>query len=774
MKRLALILLASASLQAETSRGYIGEYYDGKKLQENGELDKAAAAYQRALDLSLEANNPDYATSAGLKAAYVYYRQNKRVEAGKLCREVLEALQPLPTPGPNGDAMRRAQLFGLMERGLFAEGKIGAGWKANRAAAETLRQKKVAPDGDGPPVSLRDLKEVPLALRSLVWRLIEREAEYLDIAGRSQEALKVLEAAVTLARERGDRLPKNERFYAFKTGVLYSTQLDFLGFEPEALAAAEALLAESGADIPVASRMNLKLNILRNRSQWHGPSEEILAEARTIGAALTAISVNVSGVKRLLAKMELDLKESEDAIAKLAEAISDHESKGEWFEAAYAMRDSLVALTEMDRDGLDTHFIEVLQRMRSQGNKRGEPTVYGGYGRYLRKQGRHGEAIEMYREALRLVRIFDRPLHEVPYLCSLAACYQDLGNTDGARAIFAELDALLTAHAEIPPKRRVMIEYARGRFLASTGELDPAREAFARARRIGRELPAWQLRWVTPEIEEAVLAASPPEPAATGSAAAVHLQPTGVLSVSLPDRIALSRLILTNRGSATAAGTLRAVGPGAVLTGKRGFQFHTGQAEQVVERPLSLRAGENLHIPTSAIRGGDLRKCGMRFSWLGGPETKRHESTWEVEWDPESRGNIVLDASLLSANPFRSVHFVHHLAAPAGRTEPIPFRVVSPREIRIEYYDDEDGRLLAIDCNGNGEFDEVGDLHVVGPGNLGTVWVPVSPTSEISAVEIRLYAADRELIPLDPNGITLKAQTHLGKAWRTESENILR
>ena len=104
----------------------------------------------------------------------------------------------------------------------------------------------------------------------------------------------------------------------------------------------------------------------------------------------------------------------------------------------------------------------------------------------------------------------------------------------------------------------------------------------------------------------------------------------------------------------------------------------------------------------------------------------------------------------------------------------MPFRIVSPRSIRIEYYDGEDGELLAIDGNGNGEFDEQGDLHVSGPGGLAAVWVPISPTNEISAVEIRLYAAEEDFILLEPNGITLEAQTHAEGAWRTESDNILR
>ena len=92
--------------------------------------------------------------------------------SGKLEREVLTALDAPQDHSPERTLLRRVQFFGSIERGLLAEGKTGAAWQADRAAAETLRGKKIAAHSDGRSITRvvdldQDISPIPDA-RQLV------------------------------------------------------------------------------------------------------------------------------------------------------------------------------------------------------------------------------------------------------------------------------------------------------------------------------------------------------------------------------------------------------------------------------------------------------------------------------------------------------------------------------------------------------------------------------------------------------------------------------
>jgi hypothetical protein len=144
------------------------------------------------------------------------YRQGKVVEAGRFARQVILALDAYEVQDADGDAVRRATIFDYLERGLLMEGRIGEAMRANRAAAETLRGRKVSADADAPPTSLAEVIPLSPELRSLGWRLIERESELLDYAGRTLDSRALLDDTATYLNHNWSQLESSERFYAFK------------------------------------------------------------------------------------------------------------------------------------------------------------------------------------------------------------------------------------------------------------------------------------------------------------------------------------------------------------------------------------------------------------------------------------------------------------------------------------------------------------------------------------------------------------------------------
>ena len=386
MRLCHLIAVLASHCAATANADYIQEFFQARSV-EKSDPQASVDGMVRSFHQAVEAKDCEYASVAGLNACLGIYGQGKVVECGTMAREIISALVPLEDLYPESTTLRSVQLFGYMERGLLAEGKVGAAWQANRAAAERLRGKKVSATADGPSVTLADLDSLTPTLRIYGLRLIEREANLLDISGRSNEARTLLDAAATwLGKDWQTRLEPTERFYAFKLLAARAELIDFLGYHQEAIQAEQDLVqAVGGQGIFEQSHRTLRINLLRNLSQWSGPSQEILDQARDIAAQMKTRAVD-NQVDRLLAKMEFDFKQSREPIESLRRQALKNQALGDSFEATYSERDGLFARVSLGEANLDAEFHQLLRKIRSYGNKRGEPSLFRSFGSYFRTQ----------------------------------------------------------------------------------------------------------------------------------------------------------------------------------------------------------------------------------------------------------------------------------------------------------------------------------------------------------------------------------------------------
>ncbi len=774
MRLLPQVFVSLFTIAAATAQGsYQAEFYAAKEIQKT-DVPAAIEGMKRSFHLAVEAGNADYATSAGLNGAYQMYESKKSIEAGRFSREVITALDALDYQTVDGDALRRVQLFGLMERGLQTEGKIGAAWQANRAAAETLRGKKLSADGDGRSITVAELKNLPPALRSYGWRLVEREADMLDFVGRSLEARTLLEQAVAALGDDWQRIPKLEQFYAFKLRARLCELLDYLGYEKQALDAQQALL-HSGADLAEvrSSHLTLQINFLRNLSQWDGPSEKLLDQAREIGASIDA-SNSVNNSTRLLAKMELDLRHSQEALAALNADAKKQNALGQFLESAYADRDSLVSRAEAGEANLDSEFIALLAKMRAQGNKRGEPNIYKEYGSYLIACNRPGEAIPLFQEALRLKRSFGLILHEPTLLSSIFNARIASGDIEGAKVTLAELSAFITQYEkELPTARRVLAEIFRAFALGKLGEKDAAKASLDLARRLAVDLPEYRRRLLQPDQEEAIINPDKITPPATIVAARLPIQPLEVVTVAAPKIEAHTRFVVANPNYASVRGQWLIAGPGAVANPAGTVNFTVGKPDVTLLLAQTVISGGEATLTASmaAAESVDTAKVSVVWRQPGFPDSDG--SIWNVQWSAASAGRVVLDASQIETNPFRSISLFHEMAVPLGEITGIPFRLKSPVPLRFEYYDPATQELLAIDANGNGDFTETGDLHNRGPSGIACAMAPVKSAAASVTVEIRIFAPSGEALAITP-ALVLETEIYRNNTWIKEAESVLK
>jgi hypothetical protein len=765
--KLLLILILAASPLIAAEDGYIQQWFKAEEFRKSGDKKAEFEARLRCFDLAIEANDKNYSYAAASTSVYALYNSGRQVDAGKLAHEVLEKLNTLPKEDTFIAKACHSEIFMVLDRGLQAQGRIGDGWRANDAVAAILRGKHPGPDDGGEAITVDEILRLPANLRAIGWRSLGREADYLDIAGRSQDALDLLAEAKSAIGDQWNQLQTHEKFYAFKVLSSYAMQLDFLGYSKDALDLQAELLLRSADDPVTGSYLTLKMNHLRNLSQWEGPSEEILEKARQAGEEMKAMGgLNATGVDRLIAKMELDLEDSKAALQALAEVIAKNESSEEWFEATYSARDSMAARSRSGEEIPDSDYFEVLEKMRAQGNKRGEPSTYTEFANHLVRTGRLSEALPLYREALRLVRCFRRDLHEIPLLCRILDVQLETGNTAEVQAALDELNAAIVRIKNIPPERIVLAAIPRAQAYLALEREKEAREIIAQAIAAGQGLPDHKLTPVSKEVLSALfgnpitLTNTTPE-----TSPIVKIQPELVTTLAIPGDTAAARFTLINSSPSSATKNLIVTGSGA-QTRNGNIYFDPNKPSQQIELAVSLSAGSEKTIEIETNSSTTNSEFKAELQW----ETSESVAQWIVNWDDNARNSVILDASQIKGNPFRAITFSHHVQLPVG-IRAAAFRLVSPEPMRVEYYDTRSSHLIAIDANGNGDFSEEGDLHISGLDGTAAAWI----TEETgSSIELRIFGTTGYgIIPLD-EPITLRAEVLRQGIWSLEAEDILR
>lgn len=410
--------------------------------------------------------------------------------------------------------------------------------------------------------------------------------------------------------------------------------------------------------------------------------------------------------------------------------------------------------------------------MRGQGNKRGEPSIYKEYDDYLLDRGRPAEAISMFQESLRLERSFGLVLHEPHLLSRLFSARFAAGDRDGARATLAELEMFIAKYKhELPIARRVYAETLRAIALGKLGEKSAAKSALELARQLAVDLPPYRCVLLQPDKEAEIVDPVGKIPSVvTTTPAQLQIQPLEVVSTVSPGNDARRRFVATNSGAIGVTSQWIVSGPGVLAGSSNDVHFTAGKPVTSVRLPLIVRSGGEASLRVS-ISGADA----MDFAKISVADAQNPEkiATWEVNWQAEPSSRIVLDASLLESNPFRSISLFHELAVPPGETVGIPLRLRSPVLLRLEYYDPTDQRLLAVDANGNGDFTDSGDYHSGSPTATACAVVPIHDASAQLAVEIRIFSITGEPLAITPT-MVLETEIYRNGGWVKEAESILK
>ena len=193
--------------------------------------------------------------------------------------------------------------------------------------------------------------------------------------------------------------------------------------------------------------------------------------------------------------------------------------------------------------------------------------------------------------------------------------------------------------------------------------------------------------------------------------------------VSSPDKeLGRSRFLLTNAGAFTVGGTLKVTANGAVVTawqsGKAGLYITLGQGgTEPAARPLRLLPGQQLEVYVE--HGPGVAEDTVRVVWDGGEKAGRgvRDVLFYGGFAFGLGGECRECFNSMPDGAFRSI--MKSTSGDAARRIQ-NLSVQASAACRLEIYDHDTGRLLAVDAEGDGAYLGSGDQVF---GGLGPRWL---------------------------------------------------
>ena len=328
--------------------------------------------------------------------------------------------------------------------------------------------------------------------------------------------------------------------------------------------------------------------------------------------------------------------------------------------------DSEFGLSTGSLDGIESQLMEALKLCQSKGIKHIEPRLYQLYSSYLLQSGDLSGALQIQVKAIE--QIEGLKLHPlIPSTTTrLASIYESLGNPETALSILQNNEE--TRIQDVATINRLKQEIAKRTSQKNSREL-----------------------------------------------ATVDLQPEIITSAPLPDRRFETVFTLSNLSpkDATIRFSITGVADFKPLISPNTLHFDItpsqSQESETVDTNLRLGSMEQQFIHL-AIEPQVLLSETPSFKLSASSESITREATLTLLRDPGTISSAVIDAALIRDNPFYLISTFHHLSNADPETQKeVGLRAVASQPTRIEAYD-ENGILLFIDAQGNGSFDDPGDL----------------------------------------------------------------
>ena len=196
------------------------------------------------------------------------------------------------------------------------------------------------------------------------------------------------------------------------------------------------------------------------------------------------------------------------------------------------------------------------------------------------------------------------------------------------------------------------------------------------------------------------------------AAGGVDLQPkeSRVMVSSAHQELGRSRFLLTNATAFTAEGTLAIAADGAAVkawqSGEGGLYVTLAKGGvEAATRPLRLRPGQQLEVYVEHEPG--VKQDTMRVTWDGGSGPVAASGTFYFAEGLPSAS--VVNAGVFQLHAGWSIPLYHEIYHRGRGARVQNLQVNASAPCRLEIYDHDTGRLVAVDADGDGNYDHSGD-----------------------------------------------------------------
>ena len=599
------------------------------------------------------------------------------------------------------------------------------------------------------------------------WNVDRMEANFHEIAGRSDEEFALLdgilaEAEVAIALGEGNR---NQ--HTWTCGLASSLCVEQGKFR-EALAYAERMKPNENIREPLSAIAEASGILIYSEARMsvEGPSDELWQEARRayLSATNDLISVRSYGWLHLAAGDYAAALELLDQAVDIGHRQDMRQFLRKTLRYRAEAKLGLGLVAEAAED-----LVDALAISRELADKTVEVPLYQLYGRCARLIGSPNQAFEPWNIALDLAIKLNMPYRALDILLDIAELQADLGLTDELARTWRRIEDLIETRPGIAEIWIARADKLRPGHRERIAQAKPARQSEKRTAVDARLVPA-----ADPEVPEAAV----PAPVAAGATPPenIYLQPAIIQTRLIPGEMPAAQFILLNVSPAESRGTVTAHAAGLACDASQEegqWIFRLREAEQSGSEEgraaLAIAPGEALALvlvtEDSASESPDRE---VVLTWKG---QRSAEAVWRFGPHRMSTFSTIADASVLHENPFYVIPFRHSLRTASQAPGATDLSVAATRPCRIEYYDVDAQRLLAIDATGDGLFDGRGDALHADDNQSGYPDVPLDDLAALRQIELWVYPATEGVQPGDETELTLRVRRQ--NEWHAEAVDIL-
>ncbi|MBT7959371.1 MAG: tetratricopeptide repeat protein [Akkermansiaceae bacterium] len=796
MHRLLITILVFCSLHCQLPAESTAEqdYYSARKLAAKGDKKAAYELFMSSVAKARQKNNIKFEFYAHYHATYVAYSLQDYDKTSKCAENALKCLE-------NNQNQRwsrqrniqsiKVEVLGLAERCASIQQKITTGWALNHKAITAWKKLANHPSGSlnlDPALVAKSSAD----LRSLGWRLIEREASYLQLVGRTPEARSMLNSAIKHIGTDPNSSHSTLSAYSIKLITHLALIESFVGYKQRAIELYEQSIRVSQANknYPRISLFGQKLNLYATIAYLQGVDDKIIADTDSIIAESEQKKYrNLLGLKRHALRIKSTQNNSQIRQSVLEQLAIQNNKVGNQTEVLFTSRDALFEQAKCGKAGLDKAFNQFVTQVRRSGNKKAEPRIYRVYGDWLRIQHRHGEALTVYQEALRLNQNFEWHPMTILVMAKMGAAYLESNQPDAAWEIWKRMEAFQQLHPDLPGYTIVRSRSIQIHALLRAGLEDKARALatstlqMAKAMRVPNIwLTSIQLKFLDQLLLKLKKSEAPQPNSQKENTRPLIIHPVAMNTLSLPTGTTRASFFLINRESTGLTGKVVVTGNGVSFVIPDGetipsVRFDPNLPKKTIEHRIRIESGRMVEIrfaSSKPLSGQDNRQFSLTWQSDNRQEPPQ-EAKWGIFHSITEQNYAVLDSAQCTPTPFIGVPVLHHIHFPETAENPVGFRMRSKIPLRLEYRKAGTGKLLAVDDNGNGIFTDGGDFISPQKPNITNQDFPViSPEKNMQFAEIEIWIFTKLDTNLDKDVQLPLEIHHTGKGWTEYARDVIR